>query len=989
MDELRQRITEDLSGEIQGELRCDALAVSLYSSDASLFQVAPLGVVYPRNAHDVALIAQYAGEKGLPLIPRGAGTGLAGSSIGSGLVVDFSRHMNQIESIGPDVVRVQPGVVLSQLNRQLALQDRYFPPDPANWNVTTIGGMLGVDAAGSHSVRVGSTRDHVHSIDVTLAGGEQFTAGWESIDFSRQQPLTDPDSGFTLTKGELSSVKRTIVSKLVKLLNDNRELIRERQPLLVRNCSGYYLRGVLKEDSLNLGRLLVGSEGTLGLFTSATLHTAPLPAHRGVVLLLFGDVETAVKAVGLIAPLQPSACDLVDRRLLSLAREANETFERLITPAAEAALIVEQFGFSHQQVCDRIAMILGELRTARVAVVAHEAYQPEEVEFFWSLPRTVVPLLARLKGDVRPLPFVEDIAVAPEMLYEFLQRAQRTLQQHELTASLYAHAAAGQVHLRPFLPVQTADQVQRIESIASDLYDIVFSLGGTISGEHGDGLSRTSFLQRQYGPLYAVFQQVKELFDPHNLLNPGKILNAEPHSLTFHHRPVPQNPSPLVDLQLNWSADDLAQAALRCNGCGTCRTQEETERMCPMFRVLPIEDASPRAKGNIMRNLANGTLSPDEMQTREFKELADLCFNCKQCQLECPSHVDIPHLMIEAKAQHVAVNGLPRSQWLLAQVHQLGTLGCTLSMALNWALNNPSARWAIDRILGISRQRKVPNFARRPFIRSMPRSLARKPLDLFRQPTVVYFIDHYANIHDPEIAEAFVAVMKHNGIRVHVPAGQTVSGMAMLSNGDLESARGIAEQNLRELADFAREGIPIVCTEPTAALCIKEEYPYLTSHPDMAVVAEQTIEAGAFLLDWQRRGKLREDFRPLRLQAGYHTPCHLKALGHGAPSRDLLTLIPDLDVHTIDYGCSGMGSGLGLNRQSFASSIRIGWPLISRMREGDLQVGVTECSSCKLQMEQGTDIPTVHPIKLFALAYGLMPELKQKLKPSKRKYTVT
>jgi FAD/FMN-containing dehydrogenase/Fe-S oxidoreductase len=962
VDQQRERITDDLSAELQGEIRCDPLTVSMYATDASLYQIPPLGVVFPRHRDDVVTVVKYAAQEKIPIIPRGAGTGLAGESLGAGLLLDFSRYMREIESLGASTVRVQPGVVCKRLNDVLRRNGRYFPPDPSGAAVTTIGSMLALDAAGSHSVRVGSTRDHVLSIELVLADGTVIEAGDESI----------PDQ----TAGANGSAeKHRLISGLSRLLAENSALIARHQPPLPRNRCGYYL---------------VGSEGTLAIFTAATLHTSPLPAHRGVVLMLFNEMERAIRSVQAVALLQPSACDLIDRRLLTLARESDVRFEELIPPTAEAALIVEQTGFTTEQIRDRIRMAIDAARQLPGdMVVSHEAYTPDEVEFLWSLPEKVVPVLTRLQGSTRPLPFVEDVAVPPEGLHEFLVRAQSVFQKHRVTASLYSHAAAGQVHLRPFLSPPTTESARQLEDIARDLYDVVFQSGGTISGEHGVGLSRTAFVKDQYGPLYDVFRQVKQLFDPQNLLNPGKIINDDPHLTSANLRPAPAAPPEIVSLQLRWRPEELRQVALRCNGCGNCRTQEPGFRMCPVFHIDPREEASPRAKANLMRQIATGQLPPSELATDEFKRIADLCFNCKQCQLECPSNVNIPQMMVEAKAAFVAEHGLNQTDWILSRAHSFGELGSAGSMAVNWMFNHPAARWLIEKAFGIHRYRKLPPFARRSFLKIAPPRLLTRPVVTGAVKPAIYFVDHFANYHDPQLGRAFLEILRHNRVPVHIPPGQVASGMAMISAGDLDAARELAEENIRELADLAREGCPIVCTEPAAALCLKYEYPLLLDHPDVNVVADQVVEAGAFLERLHRQGRLRTDLQPLELDVGYHTPCHLKALGTSAPLAQLLGLIPRLRVHRIEKGCSGMAGAFGLTKENFRESIRIGWDLISRMREGDLAAGVTECSSCKMQMEQGTATPTLHPIKLLALAYGLMPEIREKLKPSRKKLLVT
>jgi FAD/FMN-containing dehydrogenase/Fe-S oxidoreductase len=1012
LDARQQRIADDLSGVLEGELRFDRIAQALYGTDASLYQVPPLGVAFPRHVGDVVALAKYAEETRLPLVPRGAGTGLAGGALGEGLIVDFSRHMREIERVDGQTVRVQPGVVRDQLNRELAKQGRYFPPDPSNSSVTTVGGMLGVDAAGSHAVRVGSTRDHVRSLEIVLVGGQTFEVGDEEA--SARMTVKAPAPGDE-PPSEVELSKRRLVNRVAQVLSRHRELIQQKQPPLIRNCAGYYLRSVLTEDHLHVPRLLVGSEGTLAMFTAATLHTSPLPPHRGVALLLFGRMDSALGVVQSLSEQQPSACDLIDRRLLSLGREADPELERLIPQTAEAALIVEQTGYTEPQVRQRIRMAIDAARAVDSSVrLAAEAYTPEDVEFLWSLPQKVVPNLIRLVGQTRPQPFVEDIAVPPPSLQDVLKQAQRVLQKHQVTASLYAHAASGQIHLRPFLPLPTESDAPRIEAVARELYDVVLAQGGTISGEHGDGLSRTAFLRTQYGPLYRVFKEVKDLFDPHHLLNPGKIVSDDPHLTVKHFRPLPRTerhdgpgpapadiPSPsvpaaerpagangTVTLQLHWTLDDVADAALRCNGCGVCRTQHEGLRMCPLFRLSPREEASPRAKANVMRSQLAGLLSAGDLASEEMKQLANLCFNCKQCQLECPSNVDIPHLMIEAKAQYVAANGLRRTDWILSRAHSFGALGGRLAPFSNWLLNNRPARWLMERMFGIARRRKLPRFASRSFLASVRKSLSKRQGPLAKG-TVVYFVDHFANHHDPQLAWAFVRLLEHLGTPVHVPAGQTASGLAMISAGDLDAARELAEQNIRALAEFAREGHTIVCTEPAAALAITQEYPRLIDHPDVKVVAERTVEAGAFLAALLKDRPDDRLFSPLPLTAAYHAPCHSRALHNESPYVPLLERIPDLRFEEVSLGCSGMAGAFGLTAENFDTSLAIGRGLIDRMAEPTLQAGITECSSCKLQMEQGSSTPTLHPIKLLALACGLMPELRLKLAANTKRLLVS
>ena len=985
MDEQRQLMIEDLGSVLEGELLVDPLSIALYASDASLYEIPPLAVARPRTRDDVVAIVRYAAEADLGGFPRGAGSGVAGGCLGPGIVVDFSRHLHHIHSVDATTVTVEPGVVLDELNRYLRPLGRYFPPDPSNGPVTTIGGMLAVDAAGSRSVRIGSTRDHVKRLELVIGDGSVIEAGSEALVNRATGGTADP-----------TDPHQRLCDNLERILRENDELIRERQPALPRNCSGYCLRGVLVDDRLELARLLVGSEGTLGLFTRATLHTSPLPEHRGIVLLLFGTLEEATRCVQAISLLQPSACDLMDRRVLSLGRESDPRFGSMIPAGSEAALIVEQVGMSERETRERIARVVSAARaTAQSTRVAFEAHAFDDVEFLWSLPRRIVSLLTRLKGATRPLPFVEDIAVPPEQLHEFLTAAQRVFQEHEVTASLYAHAAAGQLHLRPFLPAPDLDDGARLEQLAASLYEEVFRLGGTVSGEHGDGLSRTRFLRKQYGPLCRVFQFVKDLFDPQGRLNPGKIVADQRQLSRLEFRAARGTPQPagsttppqstpgpaetdVVALGFSWNADEIAEAAAECNGCAACRTVSPLQRMCPFFRIDPSEHASPRAKANAIRSVF-GSLGTQALASDEFRELAALCFNCKQCQLECPGHVNVPQMMVEAKAVQAGVDGMTRADRAAARVHDLVALGGLMPRATNWLLDQPPARWLIEKLLGIHRERRLPALARRSFLRSLPRRWSYRPRPGARPKPVVYFVDHFANHHDPELATALVRILEHNDIPVYVPRDQYPSGMALITAGDLDTAKRLAEWNLRELGELAREGHRIVCSEPSAVVCLQQEYPRLVDHPDAPAVAEQVVEAGTFLAELHSAGRLSLDFQALDLTAGYHTPCHLKALGSESALRELLGLIPGLQVSTIEAGCSGMAGAWGIAGDNFATSIEIGHPLISRMQRGDLGIGTTECSGCRLQMQQDSDTPTLHPLKLMALAYGLIPEIRQRL----------
>ncbi len=986
----KDRIEADLRGLLDGEVRCDEAFLQMYASDASIYEIRPVGVVRPRGLSDVVACVQYAAENEIPIHARGAGSGLAGDSLGPGLVLDFSHSMRRIIAIDQDTVVVQPGVVLAHLNRQLAKSGRSFGPDPATRSVTTMGSVLAVDAAGSHWPIYGSARDHILSMQVVLADGQVIQAGQHDVD--------DPVAASTQPAGQ------QLVGRIAQLIRREERLIAEHPSRAVLDRCGYQLHDVLQDGRLNLARLLVGSEGTLGLITEARVRTIALPRYRGLALLFFDRLDSAARAALEIVQRGVATCDLMDRRLLTIAREMDVRYELLIPPEAEALLLVEYGGDDVSQVGDHLRAIVSDMtRHRRLAFDSRLTIEKDERDFYWRLSRRVVSTLYRLKGNARALPFIEDIAVPPDRVPEFLVRAQNVFKAHAVTASMFGHVGHGQLHFRPFLDLADPSHLRIMQELATDLYEEVLRFEGTVSSQHATGLSRTWFVRRQFGPLYDVFREVKRIFDPQNIFNPGKVVAEAPQPLIKNVRPTaPVHPEaasaevgsqtamalPVADLKLVWSDGQLDRESQDCNGCGRCRTQGLEERMCPIFRFAPREEASPRAKANLMRAVLSGRLAPDCLARDDLKTIMDLCVNCHQCRFECPAQVDIPKLVQEAKAQYVAANGLRLSDWCLTRMDLFGSWGSSVAPLANWAIRNRRMRWLMEKITGIAQGRKLPRFESRPFLPWAHRRRLTRPPRRGGQK-VLYFVDIYANWHDTQLARALLAILEHNGIAVFVAPGQVQSGAAAIALGAAERARRFAQRNVRLLADAVRQGYHIVCSEPTAALCLQHEYLNLIDEDDAHLVAKHTSEACSYLWHLHQSGKLELDFKPINATLGYHLPCHLKALQVGSPGEHLLGLIPGLVVQRIERGCSGMAGTFGLKRENYRSSLRAGWGVISALREPGIQAGVTECSACKIQMEQGTSKPTCHPLKVLALSYDLMPELATLLATRSEELVVT
>ncbi len=970
MDERRARIHEDLRGILEGDLLFEPIDRASYAHDASLYEIDPMGVIVPRTEQDVLAVLRYAGEHQIPLHPRGAGTDVSGAVLGPGLVIDFSRYFRRIISIGPDNVVVQPGVVIDVLNSQLAPLGRKLGPDPAGSESGTVGGMIGVDASGPRSLAYGATSDHVLGLRVAFANGEVAELGREAW------PTFDEDA---------VDFKGVIVRKLGALTRRSSELIAKRSPRVPRHRAGYALGPASSPAGVDLARLVVGSEGTLALVLEATLRTVPIPTALGAVLLPFARLAEAAQAVTYCLESSPTICDLHDWRSIRLICEAVPAFRDWIPDSAGAILIVAFEGEEPEAVASRVRQFARRLARSRLLVSDPvELTKRADSERLLSMRKILEPLLMRTKRAVRPVSFIEDVAVPPRALPDFLQRLQNILKQHDMTWVLDAHAGVGRVRTLPFLDLGDERNIAKLEPIATQVYELALECGGTISSGSGCGLVRTQFLRKQFGELVPIFREIKDAFDPWNLLNPGKVIGDDPElmlrNLKLYAPAVTESevitPETVLPLPvLRWSDRGMLETAAACNGCGSCRTRAPDARMCPTFRAMGAEAAAPRSKANLIRQLLSGTIDPKQWGTEELRKNANLCIHCNLCSRECPSGVDVSSLMLEAKAAYVENHGLSQMDWMLSRVEHLAALTSRFPIISNALLGNRTFRWMFERLFGLSRLRQLPKAHRTPFVRRAAKLGLTRPRPQDPGPRVVYFVDVYANYFDQELAEAAVGVLHQAGVNVYVPAAQRSSGMPALVAGDIDRARDLALANLRVLGDAVRDGYTVVCSEPTAALMLRNEYLKLTDDLDAGLVAQNTRDLGEYLVGLDQRGQLPLPSNPIRARVGYHQPCHLRALDVGTPGLELIRRIPELDVEFIDRGCSGMAGTYGLRSENFRTSLRAGRGLLRRLRESDLEIGASECGACRMQMEQGSEKRTLHPIKLLSLSYGLSPSL--------------
>ncbi len=968
------RLRDDLRGSFRGELLVDTANRSLYATDASPFHILPVGVAIPADEADLRMLVAYAHETGLPLIARGAGTGLAGEALGPGLVVDLSVHFRKILATGSDWVTVEPGVMLAVLNEELATHGQRFVPDPASAAACTLGGMVATNASGANAIAFGYTRDYVLGLRAVWDTGDADSVGRSSS--------SDAPSPRTIE----------IRSQTAVLLASNRELLQTVRPATRFNRCGYILHDAVTPAGLDLARVLVGSEGTLGFFTAVTLRTVPVAGGTALAVLGFASVEAAVKAgLGLRSSEGIVGCDLLDQRMVALSRSGGPgDGPGLVPPAVGAALVLTFEAATQRAATAAGRAAVDRIRGAHVYLpLADPTAEPEGIARIRRFRDAAVGGLYALGPGPRPVTCVEDIAVPIEELSRFLAEVRVILRQFDLTASVLVHVLAGQVHTRPFVDLSNAADREKLWPLAEAMHALALGFGGTVSTQHGTGLARTPWVEKQYGPIVPIFRELKRIFDPKNILNPGKIVGLDPSRPAWPLLAVASTQLPVTGKKesekseeplerkslLVWPRASPAVTAAGCNGCGDCRTTASPSRMCPIFRATGTEAASPRAKANLVRDRLADLASED------VRAIARLCVNCKMCRDECRGRVDIPKLMIEVKAARHAESGLDRSDWMLARVESLAALAGNFAFTSNALLGSRVTRWALEKLFGLSRRRALPKFTHRTFLRR-----ARK-LGLTTRPTakpgsrrVAYFVDSYANFNDPLIGVAAVAVLRHHGYEVHVPPRQRSSGMAPLAQGDLDAARDTARANVRILADLVRDGHRIVCTEPTAALALTQDYLDLLDDPDARLVAANTVELTTLLAELHRTGRFKTDFRTLDLTLGHHVPCHMKALRGPVAAPALLALIPGVRVHTIDVSCSGMAGTYGLTAANYETSLAAGKPMLDELNRPRVVFGSTECGSCRMQMQDGSGKRTLHPVQYLALAYGLLPEIEAKLR---------
>jgi len=948
-----------LRRELEGEVLFDAFSRGRYSTDASIYQIEPVGVVLPRSEQDVVRAIQIAGDEGIPVLPRGGGTSQTGQAVGAALVLDDSKYLNGIVAFDPaaGTVCVEPGLVLDRLNKFLKPHGLFYPVDVSTGNRATLGGMAGNNSCGARSIRYGNMVHNVRAIDAVLADGSHAHFGDDT-----RMPDDNPRYG-------------DLPERLRRLGEREAEEVARRFPKLLRRVGGYNLDMLPPRDH-NLAHLLVGSEGTLAFFSRLHLNLRRIPAHKVLGICHFPGFYQAMDSTRHIVKLDPSAVELVDRTMIELARDIpmfRATVERFVKGRPDALLLVEFAGDDRDEQRRRLKQLVDLMGSLGFPGAVVEAIDGEFQQAVWEVRKAGLNIMMSMKGDGKPVSFIEDCAVALEDLAEYTERLTRVFRKHGTTGTWYAHASVGCLHVRPILNMKVESGAQKMRAIAEEALALVREYQGSHSGEHGDGLARSEFHESMFGPrLVRAFEEVKDSFDPAGRFNPGKIVRAPRMDDRRLFRYKPGYAVPPIDTAFDWSAwGGFGAAVEMCNNNGACRKREPGV-MCPSYRVTRDEQHLTRGRANSLRLALSGQLGADALVSDEMRATMDLCVSCKGCKRECPTGVDMARMKIEFQHHYHIRHGLSLHDRLIAWLPRYAPWGARLGFLPNLRDRLPGLAWLSEKLLGFDARRRLPRW-RRDIFRAESESGGANPANATE---VVLLADTFTTYFEPENARAALAVLQAAGCRVHLPRAPDgdrplCCGRTFLSAGLVDEARVEARRMLAALRPYLERGLPVIGLEPSCLLTLRDEFTVLRLGAEADRLATQAWLFEEFLAREQQAGRLRLNLRPLAAKrALLHGHCHQKAFGTMAAVQQVLRLVPGLEVRTVESGCCGMAGAFGYQAGHYDMSIKMGeldlLPAV-RAAEPDTLI-VADGTSCRQQIRDGAARDALHVARVLQQA---------------------
>jgi FAD/FMN-containing dehydrogenase/Fe-S oxidoreductase len=955
VDPSRSALERELRAAISGEVRFDRLTRGLYSTDASVYHIEPVGVVLPRTREDVVRVVEIAARHGVSITTRGGGTSQAGQAIGAGLILDTSKYLNRILEVNAAErwARVEPGVVLDDLNAHLRAHGLRFAPDLSSASRATVGGMMANNSSGARSIVYGKTIDHVLEQWVVLSD-----AGVAHLRELSAEELAEASRG--------DSVAARVYRAVPDIARRHADEVRRRFPKVLRRVGGYNLDAFVEPDApINLVKMLVGSEGTLGIAVEARIALVPLPIARAVLAVEFASVLDALAATPDVLTHGPSAVEVMDAFILQHTRESAplDAIRRTIFSDAGGALLCIEFAAdSADDLPARVDAVERDL-AARFACRCTRAIDPASQARIWSLREAALGLSTAMKGDAKSISFVEDTAVPPERLRDYIERFLDVVRRHGTVAGIYAHASVGCLHVRPVIDLKTEEGVRRFEAIAAEIAELVLDFGGALSGEHGDGIVRGPFTRKMFGDeLYEAFREVKRAFDPDGLFNPGKIIDSPPLAANLRFGPAYRTPQP--ETWFDYSAHGgLGRAVEMCSGVGACRKKLEGT-MCPSYRVTLEEKHSTRGRANALRLAMTGRLEESGLGDRDVYETLDLCLECRACRTECPTGVDMARYKSEFLADYWKRHGVPARARAFAGVRRAAEWASRTAPLSSALARSAPGRWMAQAALGIDSRRALPSWTRQTLSRRLTSYTSR-----VAAPRAVLFRDTFTEFAEPDIGLAAIDLLEAAEIGALVVPHECC-GRPLISQGFLRQARALAAANTERLYEHARSGAAILFLEPSCLSAVREDAPALLRGELQEKAA--WISAAAFLFEEYLEREWQAGRAALPLRAGpspvvLHAHCHQRSMGLAPAARALLSRIPQATVVDLDAGCCGMAGSFGYTREHYDVSRAIGELKLLPAARALPPNGVLAAAgtSCRHQVAHFTGVQAQHPAILL------------------------
>ncbi|MFK7805730.1 MAG: FAD-binding and (Fe-S)-binding domain-containing protein [Anaerolineae bacterium] len=953
------------------DVRHDETSRTLYSTDASLYQVMPLGVCFPRNTADVQAIVSLADQHEIPLLPRAGGTGLAGQTVNEALVLDFSHHMNDLLDVNLEErwATVQPGLVFAQMNNQLKRHGLMFGPDPASGNRAGLGGIIGNNATGSHSVLYGMAVDHLMESEQVLADGAITRFG------------TVPEH-LLYKQAQRAGLEGQAYFKMISIAQNQVDIIRKGTPKHWRRCGGYnlfkFIDGVAESPydrrdmgEFNMAQLMAGSEGTLGVMTEFKLNLVPVPKHTALAIIHFDDAYTCLDSTQVVLEQFPSAVELLDNLTMTLCR-AQPAFrpelEKFIVGDPNSVLVTEFYGENERDLKDKIEKLEAHLKKSGVNFTAIVPLMTQaEQAPVWKVRKAGLGILQSRRGDFKPMAFIEDTAVPVANLAEYITRLVEFCKSLDVEVAYYAHASGGCLHVRPLVNTKSVDHLNKMEQMSLFTLKLMHEYGGSFSSEHGDGRARSWINEAFFGPeLFNLFKEVKQTFDPKNLLNPGNITDGKPLAEDLRFGANYSNVT--FNETLDWTVDQgFHRAVEMCNGAGVCRKDGGT--MCPPYMVTREEEHSTRGRANMLRAALTGKIPTDRMTGERMYRTMDLCVSCKACKTECPSSVDMAKIKMQFLDNYYKANGTPTRAKLFGNIHRINrAMSGPLAPIVNFFGRLPATKRINEQLLRISPRRQLPAFARQPFTKWFKNREANAGTAAPDRRQVVLFHDTFNTYNDPHVAIAATEVLEAAGFEIILP-GHNCCGRPMLSKGLIDGARELARDTINKLYPYAEAGLPIVGLEPSCLLSFRDDYHYLLPDDErVQIVSDQAFLFEEFIARLAVSGDLGLDFDPSEQgkEVLLHGHCHQKALAGTETAKAILAL-PGYTVTEVDSGCCGMAGSFGYEAEHTEISLKMGERVLfpAVRATADNTIIAAAGTSCRDQIRDGTSRKAKHPAEIL------------------------